>query len=175
MHFLSSLVVERDCNVVADITRSEEESGSGTFAAEIPSMSLSEERKVETVNRKMKGYLSKKYQALPEETLDMIEEPVYHTDSSVVGSSRSIANSSIFAEAIRETVGTPKTEPPLEKRRFMIKGEQYLKRDQDDIIIIPGAKHSFEAVGGELVEIVAGGLIDWLSERVVGNEAIDSK
>ena len=47
---------------------------------------------------------------------------------------------------------------------------------QDDIIIIPGAKHSFEAVGGELVEIVSEGLIDWLSSRiVVSDEVLDAK
>lgn len=36
-------------------------------------------------------------------------------------------------------------------------------RPQDLIITIPGAKHSFEAVGGETLDIVCAGVISWLS------------
>jgi hypothetical protein len=37
-------------------------------------------------------------------------------------------------------------------------------REQDAIVALPGAKHSFEAVGGEVVDIVSEGVINWLSK-----------
>jgi hypothetical protein len=37
-------------------------------------------------------------------------------------------------------------------------------REQDAIVTLPGAKHSFEAVGGEVVDIVSEGVINWLSK-----------
>ena len=37
-------------------------------------------------------------------------------------------------------------------------------RPQDVLITIPGAKHSFEAVGGETLDIVCAGVISWLTK-----------
>jgi hypothetical protein len=36
-------------------------------------------------------------------------------------------------------------------------------REQDAMVTLPGAKHSFEAVGGEVVDVVSEGVINWLS------------
>ena len=41
---------------------------------------------------------------------------------------------------------------------------QWLMREQDAIVTLPGAKHSFEAVGGDVVDIVCEGVINWLSK-----------
>lgn len=39
-------------------------------------------------------------------------------------------------------------------------------REQDAMVTLPGAKHSFEAVGGEVVDIVCEGVINWLSKVI---------
>lgn len=39
-------------------------------------------------------------------------------------------------------------------------------REQDAIVTLPGAKHSFEAIGGEVVDIVCEGVINWLSKGI---------
>ena len=41
-------------------------------------------------------------------------------------------------------------------------GEQWAKRERDTIVTLPGAKHSFEAVGGEIVDLTCEGVINWL-------------
>lgn len=41
---------------------------------------------------------------------------------------------------------------------------QWAMREQDAIVTLPGAKHSFEAVGGEVVDIVCDGVMNWLSK-----------
>ena len=43
------------------------------------------------------------------------------------------------------------------------KSTEWKMRPQDVIITIPGAKHSFEAVGGETLDIVCAGVMKWLS------------
>ena len=176
LHFLSSLVVEKNDHNVADTSRNEKEVDIRNVTNEISANSLCTEYTADTVNRKMKGYLSDKYQSLPEEISNTIENPVDHADSvSGNGSSIRRQEEKLLVEEDTKAAGILITDLQSDSKRFFINCEMHLKRDQDDIIIIPGAKHSFEAVGGELVDIVAEGLIDWLSERmVVGVKAIDS-
>lgn len=136
--------------------------------------SPSEAYSAETVNRKMKGYLSTKYQALPEEILDTIDKPADHSNSAVHGRGSGVSKDNLLVQVKGSQF--LEVEPMLKTRRLVIHGEEHVKRVQDDIIIIPGAKHSFEAVGGELVEIVSEGLIDWLSSRiVVSDQGQDAK
>ena len=41
-------------------------------------------------------------------------------------------------------------------------GVQWAKRERDAIVTLPGAKHSFEAVGGEIVDLTCEGVTNWL-------------
>lgn len=176
LHFLSSLVIEKNDHNVADTSRNIKEVDIRNVANEISANSLSTEYTADTVNRKMKDYLSNKYQSLPEEISNTIENPVDHADSvSENGCSIRGQEEKLLVEEDTKAAGVLITDLQSDSKRFLINGEMHLKRDQDDIIIIPGAKHSFEAVGGELVDIVADGLIDWLSEKmVIGIKAINS-
>ena len=173
LHFLSSLVMENKDHNEADKRKNEKEIDIRNVSSENSANSLVTEYTAETVNRKIKSYLSNKYQTLPEEISNTID----HADSCVSESGDSIRGQedSFILKEDSKAAGIPITELLPDSKRFFVNGEKHLKRDQDDIIIIPGAKHSFEAVGGELVDIVAEGLIDWLSERlVIGVKSIDS-
>ena len=177
LHFLSSLVIEKNDHNKADIKRNEKEDDIRNVPSENSANSLCVEYTAETMNRKIKGYFSNKYQTLPDEISNTIENPVDHADGYVSESGCSIKGQedTLIVEEDSKAAGIPITELLPDSKRFLINGEKHLKRDQDDIIIIPGAKHSFEAVGGELVDIVAEGLIDWLSERmVIGVKSMDS-
>jgi hypothetical protein len=43
-------------------------------------------------------------------------------------------------------------------------GVHWHLRSRDVIIPLPGIKHTFEAVGGDLVELVSNGVVNWLSK-----------
>lgn len=176
MHFLSSLVTENDSHKAAEIRKNEKGNDYDNAATEISSAapSPSEAYSAETMNRKMKGYLFTKYQALPEEIMDTIDKPDDHSNSTARGRGSGVSDDNSIVQG--KGSQSLEVEPMLKKRRLVINGEEHFKREQDDIIIIPGAKHSFEAVGGELVEIVSEGLIDWLSSRiVVSDQGLDAK
>ena len=176
MHFLSSLVIEKERHQIDEMRRNEKKSWFQNITGDILTTSSLEKHCGSTANSETKDYLSTKYQALPEEIADTIEEPADRSESVVEGTGNKVISSILHFEGNKNTAGSLKSEFQQETRRVLIDGEKQLQRDQDDIIIIPGAKHSFEAVGGELVEIVAGGLIDWLSEKIIlGNEVIDLK
>jgi hypothetical protein len=176
LHFLSSLVIENDIHKAAKIRKNEIGNDHDNAASKISSTipSPSEAYSADTVNRKMKCYLSTKYQALPEEIMDTIDKPADHSNSAVQGRESGVSKD----HSIVQGKGSQflEVEPMFKTRRLVINGEEHFKRVQDDIIIIPGAKHSFEAVGGELVEIVSEGLIDWLSSRIaVSDQGLDAK
>jgi len=47
-------------------------------------------------------------------------------------------------------------------------GDPTFVRDHDSLLVVPGAKHIFEAGGGKIVEVTANGVVAWL-ERVTTN------
>jgi hypothetical protein len=176
LHFLSSLVIENDSHKVAEIRKNERGNDHDNAATTVCSStpSILEASSADTVNRKMKGYLSTKYQALPEEIMATIDKPADHSNSTVHGRGSGVSKgtSIVHGKGSQST----EVEPMLKTRLLVINGEEHFKRMQDDIIIIQGAKHSFEAVGGELVEIVSEGLIDWLSSRIIfSDQGLDAK
>lgn len=176
LHFLSSLVIENDSHKAAEMRKNEKGNDHDNAATKVCSTtpSPSEAYSAETVNRKMKGYLSTKYQALPEEIMDTIDKTADRSNSTAHGSGSGVSKDNLIAQGTGSQ--SAEVEPMLKTRRLVANGEEHFKREQDDIIIIPGAKHSFEAVGGELVEIVSEGLIDWLSSRIViSDEVLDAK
>ena len=46
-------------------------------------------------------------------------------------------------------------------------GDPSFTRDHDSLLVVPGAKHIFEAGGGKIVDVTASGVVGWL-ERVTG-------
>jgi hypothetical protein len=48
--------------------------------------------------------------------------------------------------------------------KHVFNGVDWNLRNQDVIITLPGIKHTFEAVGGDLVDLVSNGVVNWLSK-----------
>ena len=83
-----------------------------------------------------------------------------------VSSSVTCATSSSSGRLITGSPRKPATHNASNSPNYPDKGPNspdWRIRAQDVLVTIPGAKHSFEAVGGETLDVVCEGVINWLS------------
>lgn len=155
-HFLSSLVVEE---VVEEVLSGDsghentvESKSTVTLRAAAVSQTLS------SISTDMKSVAS---------SATLTRESI----NGKVNESRSTFDRELFSAEktglLLSTNEAEKNKRPVLTNKNTRTSAQWTKREQDAIVTIPGAKHSFEAVGGEVVEIICEGVINWLSTAIV--------